>query len=88
VVRSHRPVRVWWTFGLWRACACGNLRPCMPPDLRVRDAVGERLPDGFTVPWPVNQRWVARRSEPSRSRRWLSWHQAPPAGYAGDRWSR
>jgi hypothetical protein len=52
VVTAHFPVRPWWSLGLVRGCSCGRVRPCLPPDLRVRDVVGDRLPDGDRVPWP------------------------------------
>jgi len=57
VVTEHRPIRLWWLLGLVTGCACGRWRRCLPPDLRVRDAVGDRLPDGDRVPWPgLNER--------------------------------
>jgi hypothetical protein len=70
----HFSVRLWWLLSLVRGCSCGRLRPCVPPDLRVRDSVGDRLPDGVTVPWPVNRRWANERTQelPQRSRSWLT----------------
>jgi len=56
MVGSHGSVRLWWALWLRCGCSCGRVRPCLPPDLRVSDAVGDRLPDGGRVLWPVNAR--------------------------------
>lgn len=51
-VQTHKPIRRWATLWLVKTCTCGRWKLCKPPQWFPPAPI----PDGVTVPWPVNQR--------------------------------
>lgn len=87
MARVHYPVALWW-FPLLRVCACGAWRPCPPPASRIRDDMGDRIPDGDRVQWPVqnDRRATDRDSTRVRQHPDRGWRteQNAQAAYRGE----